>query len=222
MARRELPRPKQQEFLALMLKDTQRLNTLINAILEMPALEHKKIAHQFSVHAAGPLLQQLFQEAREQFQLEEEALAVRGSLHCQCVADRNALQIVIFNLIDNSIKYRHGPVRITVTLSCSEKNVVILFADQGVGIEERELKKIFDKFYRINSAASPSVKGTGLGLYWVQEIIRYHGGEITVSSPGPFKGAMFRIELPIYRISKRRYIERLLANSKKEVPDGEA
>lgn len=221
MARRELPRPKQEEFLALMLKDSQRLNALINAILEMPALEHKRIAHQFSVHAAGPLLHNLLQEAREQFQLEEQALTINGVLRCQCVADKNALRIVLFNLIDNSIKYSHGPVRITVSLSSSDKSIEILFADQGIGIEEHEQKKIFHKFYRISSETIPNVKGTGLGLYWVKEIMKYHGGDITVSSPGSFKGSVFRLELPIYRLSKRRHIERLLAKSRKERGDEE-
>ncbi|HOT97316.1 MAG TPA: HAMP domain-containing sensor histidine kinase [bacterium] len=221
MARRELPRPKQEEFLALMLKDTQRLNSLINAILEMPALEQKRIAHKFAVHAANPLFYGLFEEAREQFQIEEEVLTVQGTLPCQCVADRNALRIALFNLIDNSIKYRHGPLRISISLRCTEKTIQILFADQGIGIEEGEQKKIFDKFYRSHSDALPSVRGTGLGLYWVREIMRFHGGEITVSSPGRYGGSVFRLELPIYRLSKRRQIEKLLAKSRRKGSDGE-
>jgi len=216
MTRRELPRPQQEKFLGLMAKDAERLNTLINAILEIPALEHKKIAHQFAVHAAGPLIHHLFEEARAQFLLDEEALSVHGALPCQCVADRNALRIALFNLIDNSIKYRHGPVRVEVTLRCSGRMIEIIFADQGIGIAEKEQKKIFDKFYRIDSLKSPHVTGTGLGLYWVREIIRYHGGDISAASPGPLKGTVFRIELPIYRLSRQRYVEKLLALSSRE------
>ncbi len=222
MVRRELPRQKQEEFLALMLKDTQRLNTLINAILEMPALEHKKIAHHFNIVEAGPLLRRLLDQAREQFQLDEKAITVQGDAPCPCVVDENALRIVLYNLIDNSIKYRHGPVHITVVLACGEKNMTIEYSDLGVGWEANEQNKVFDKFYRINSETSPNVKGTGLGLYWVKEIIKYHGGKIAAASPGPYKGAMFHIELPIYSRSKRRYVEKLLKKSKKEVKRGDA
>ncbi len=222
MARRELARPKQQELLALMLNDTQRLNTLINAILEMPALEQKKIAHRFEVVESGPLLRQLLDEARTQFQLAHPALTLLGDAPCPCVADRNALRIVFFNLIDNSIKYRHGQPHITVTLGCHEKTLTIDYADQGVGWEEPEHKKIFDKFYRITSSNSPNVKGTGLGLYWVREIIRYHGGSITAASPGLYKGARFHIELPIYSRSRRRYLRKLLKSGRQQEAHGAA
>lgn len=210
LARRELPREKQQEFLAIMLADAQRLNMLINAILEIPALEHKKIARHFQIVEAGPTLQRLAASAREQFQLDDQALVVQGEAPCRCVLDEEAMRIVLCNLIDNSIKYRHGSVRITITMSCSEKTLHIDCADKGIGWDESEEKKLFDKFYRIESERVPNVKGTGLGLYWVREIIKYHGGSITAHSPGPWQGAIFSIELPIYSRSKRRYMKRLL------------
>jgi signal transduction histidine kinase len=124
------------------------------------------------------------------------------------------MRIVFNNLIDNAIKYSAQPVSIDVKVYCSAKHVSIEIKDQGVGISVRDQKRIFNKFERIDSQDSPSVKGTGLGLYWVREIIRYHGGKISIQSEGTNRGTTFKIELPVYRASKKRYIKNLLKISK--------
>ena len=79
-------------------------------------------------------------------------------------------------------------------------------------------KKIFNKFQRLDTPESPNVKGTGLGLYWVKDIVEYHGGKISVYSEGINQGSTFKIALPIYKTSKIRYINRLLRSSKKNKP----
>ena len=210
MNAREVPRRKQKEFIALMLKDTNRLNKLINSILVISELEQKKIAYDYHIYLAESLISSLIDEAIEQFKLPKKAVNIEGSAPCECVVDKNALKIVFDNLIDNSIKYTTKPVQITVSLKCTSKTIVIEFSDQGIGISSKEQKKIFNKFHRIYHSGVPSVKGTGLGLYWVKEIIKYHGGKIKVFSKGQNTGTTFRIELPIYRISKKRYINKLL------------
>ena len=88
--------------------------------------------------------------------------------------------------------------------------MLIEFADKGIGSEQKNLKKIFNKFQRIDNKNIPNVKGTGLGLFWVKEIIKFHGGRILAFSEGTNKGTSFIIELPIYQSSKRFYINRLL------------
>ncbi len=210
LQRHALARAKQKEFLTLMLKDCQRLNSLINSILEIPALEHKKIAHQFTVENAEKLAHRLVAEAREQFQLSAEVTPIAGHADCPCAVDINAMRIVLFNLVDNSLKYRHGPFQLSITLDCDDKNFIMTLQDQGIGIPIGEGKNVFKKFYRIDHPSSPSVKGTGLGLYWVKEIVRYHGGSVSLFSAGRNKGASFRIVLPRYDASKRRSIEKLV------------
>jgi len=212
---RKVPPHRQKEFIALMSKDATRLNRLINSILDICRMEQKKIAHNFEVYDAQSLIEALIKEAREQYKLNDERLSKKGRLSCQVVADRNALLIVINNLVDNSIKYTDGPVEIEIDLSQTEKNVVIKFSDKGVGINPRHQKKVFQKFHRIHELNVPSVKGTGLGLYWVREIVRSHGGRVNVNSAGLNKGTSFTIELPIYPTSKRRYVERLLKITRK-------
>ena len=210
LQQRDVPPVKQQEFVRLMLRDSDRLNSLINAILDIPILENKKIAHHFLVIEAEGLLRNLIKEAEEQFQLPPDAITIKGEAAVPCVVDVNSLRIVVCNLIDNGIKYCGRPLRMTVTLSQNGKNMTASFRDEGIGIPKEEWQNIFKKFYRIYDNDSPSVKGTGLGLYWINEIIKYHGGTVTVYSDGKFQGTTFHINLPIYRASKHRYIEKLI------------
>jgi len=211
----DLDKSRQKQFISMMLKDSNRLNRLINAILEIPALEQKKIAHNYHVYTIGPLIKELVRDTAEQFKLSEEAIKVQGSGDCRCVVDRNALKIVLDNLIDNSIKYSTGSVKITLTMHCGPQHFTLDYKDLGVGISAPDQKRVFDKFYRIQNYQSPNVKGTGLGLYWTREIIRYHGGKISVNSKGRNKGTSFHIELPIFQASKNRYIQKLLKIAQK-------
>jgi signal transduction histidine kinase len=126
------------------------------------------------------------------------------------------MQIVFDNLTDNAMKYSSSPVSIAVTLKSTEKQNIIEFCDRGIGISIKDQKTIFNKFHRVYNKNIPNVKGTGLGLYWVKEIIRLHGGRISVKSDGPGKGTIFIIELPIYKISKILYIKSLLRQTAKK------
>lgn len=207
---RDLARGKQKEFIALMMKDAKRLNSLINSILSISGLEQKQIAHDFEIHDADFLIRKLISESVQQLKVNKSAVTISGSAICQCVIDRNALKIVIDNLIDNAIKYSHKNVKLSIELSCVQKAFVVKFIDQGIGISLKDQKNIFKKFHRINNPSSPNVKGTGLGLYWVNEIIKYHGGKITVFSEGFNKGSTFIINLPIYKAAKKRHINFLL------------
>ncbi len=207
---RDVPAQKRNEFIELMTKDANRLQNLINSILEISMLEQKKVSHNYQVYDADNLIEKLVGESAEQFNLPPGTIKVEGHADCNCAADKSALKIVFDNLIDNSIKYTRDKAEISIRTFRSAKNILIEFKDNGIGIPAQELKKIFNKFYRIDDKNIPSVKGTGLGLYWVREIIKNHGGKITAASKGQNAGTAFKIELPIYKVSKKRFINRLI------------
>lgn len=212
---RTVPAERQKVFFDLMLKDAKRLNNLINAILDISRLEQKRIAHNFQICSAENTLHQLIQEAVEQFKLTTDAITVTGHAPCEWVIDRDALRIVFNNLVDNAIKYSPEVVHLTLKLSSNPRQVMLEFSDQGIGIASRDQKSIFKKFTRVQSVYNPNVKGTGLGLYWVKEIIKHHYGKITVYSAGLHQGTTFRLELPIYCAANRRVINKLLRRSER-------
>jgi two-component system phosphate regulon sensor histidine kinase PhoR len=195
---RSVPAEKQKEFIGMMIKDAGRLKNLINSILEISALEQKKIAHDFQIYAVNPLINELMNDVVEQFNLPHSSVEIKGRADCECMVDKNALKIVLNNLCDNAIRYSKDPIRIRVKLKTQFSKIIIDFSDNGIGIPSSELKNVFNKFYRIYGDNVPNVKGTGLGLYWVREIIRNHGGKISAFSDGVDKGSTFRIELPVY------------------------
>ena len=223
---KEVPNEKRREFYDMMKKDTDRLKKLISSILEISKLEQKRIAHNYHIYNANDIIKDLVNNSANQFRISPGKVRFEGSANYKCVIDREAMQIVFDNLLSNSIKYSPEEVDITVKLSHDEKYILIDFGDKGIGINSGDQKKIFGKFQRIANANIPNVKGTGLGLYWAREIIKFHGGKIYVFSQGIGTGATFRIRLPIYQTTKNIYINSLLRRTAKnqkilETSDGE-
>ena len=214
---RNVPEAKRKEFIDLMIQDADRLKNLINSILEISMLEQKKVAHNFQVYNATEIMTKLLSESIDQFKLSPEMIKIKGSAECDCVIDERAIKMVFDNLIDNAKKYSIGKLRIKVKLKSQLRKFIIEFSDNGIGIPQSQLKNVFHKFHRIYNSKVPNVKGTGLGLYWVKEILRYHGGKITVSGEGDSKGVSFRIELPVYYSTEGGITKRLLKRTEKRL-----
>jgi two-component system, OmpR family, phosphate regulon sensor histidine kinase PhoR len=216
LKKRHVPEERQTEFIDQMLRDATRLKNLINSILKVAVLEKKKDIFECRVFAAEELVRKLFKEVLQQFKLPPETVSFRGSVPFDCVIDENAFRVVFANLVDNALKYSVEPLQLIVALSGGVKTIHIDVIDNGIGISSKEQKRIFQKFYRVEHSQVPNVKGTGLGLYWVREIIKLHGGSISVFSEGHDTGSTFKIELPIYQVSKTRYLNRLLKWAKQK------
>lgn len=214
MTTREVPQQRQQQFLGLMQNDVNRLNDLINSVLYLSGFENKKTAsmypHNYHIYNADTIIRELISQAAERQKIEAGAVHIKGALPCRCVVDKNWLGIVFDNLLNNARKYSEQELVIDVQLSCSGKDIIIDIRDNGIGIATKNLKRIFHKFQRLNKSNSPNVKGTGLGLYWVREIIKYHGGKVSAHSQGIGHGSTFRIALPVYKATRRRHIRQLL------------
>ncbi len=207
---RHVETDRQNEFIKTMLTDAERLKNLINSILKIAVLEQKRDIFECHIYQADRVIRSIVEESRQHFRLNCRQVEMTGAAADLCVIDKNALKIVFDNLMDNAIKYGVQPVQIRIALSVQRKRIRIQFTDNGVGIFPAEQKRIFQKFYRITSNHAPNVKGTGLGLYWAREIIKYHGGAIRVQSDGRNRGTRFIIELPIYKKAKTRYLNTLL------------
>jgi len=209
---RDVPAEKQKEFVNSMLQDSKRLQNLIDSILEISALEQKRIAHNFEVYTSGEIFNKLLNESKTQFKIDDSSFIINGNPEAKCILDPAAIKIVIDNLIDNAIKYSTNKIKIEVDLKQTGNKVFISFKDNGIGIPVDEQKQVFNKFHRIYRKDIPSVKGTGLGLYMVKGIIKVHGGKISVKSDGINAGCTFIIELPVFNGSNQKYLQKLLSN----------
>ena len=199
---RNVPQEKQNQFVDYMLQDAKRLHKLINSILEISSLEQKKVSHDFQEYNADKLIRSNLANAYERYKVPADAIKIQGQAGCTILADEEAINIVIDNLIENAIKYSAESVDIHVNLECRNSKFITKITDKGIGIPSSEHKNIFKKFYRIYGEQVPSVKGTGLGLYWVKEILKHHKGKVSVQSEGINKGSTFLVELPVYKKNK--------------------
>lgn len=104
----------------------------------------------------------------------------------------------LFNLLDNAVKYSEDPIGISVKTTVDRNQFIIAIKDQGIGISKKAQKNLFDKFYRVSQGDVYQNKGLGLGLYYTEQIIKAHQGEISVESE-PGKGSTFLIKIPLDR-----------------------
>ena len=115
-------------------------------------------------------------------------------------SDYQALHRVISALVHNALKYSPPDKKaIEVSLESDSHNALVAIRDEGYGIEPAEQKKIFDRFYRGAGEQTRLVKGTGLGLFLVREVVQVHGGKIRVKSGGAGQGATFIVKLPLVK-----------------------
>jgi two-component system sensor histidine kinase SenX3 len=140
-------------------------------------------------------------EAVDTTHLEAEArrirLEVRGQHGLVVLGDEDQLATAVRNLIANAINYSPDHTRVTIGVSMVEQVVEVSVADQGIGIPERDLERIFERFYRVDPARSRATGGTGLGLSIVKHVSANHGGEVRVwSSEG--SGSTFTLRLPAH------------------------
>ena len=117
---------------------------------------------------------------------------------CDIYADKSKLNQVIYNLMENAVKYTQASGVIRVSLQRQGRNAIFKVSDNGPGIPKENLPHIVDRFYRVDKARSREKGGTGLGLSIVHQLVLLHGGAISVESEEG-KGATFIVELPLHQ-----------------------
>ena len=193
MQRKKLSEEQAQVLLENGINDTDRLNNLVSDLLLSARLEstYQLNTELFSLEV---LIDECVQFLKQKF---PSAIIKVNLIHemPEMLADYSAIRSVIINLLENAIKYSDSVPEINIGLTSTKERCNIEISDIGIGIAPNERKKIFEKFYRIGNEDQRKTKGTGLGLYIVDQIVRAHNGTITVSSNQP-KGTIFNIFLP--------------------------
>lgn len=186
---------KLQHLVTLMKGDTERLHGLISNLLTAGRLEHKDA----SLNRQRGNLSQLIESYLQQ---ESAAFPQPGRLSWQVepelIADfeAEALETALRNLLENAVLYADGPPKIDIRLQRDNGMAHLQFADQGRGIDPKYRKKVFRMFYRIRRS-DRTIRGSGLGLYIVRNVVRLHGGKVWLESPGSGLGTTFHLLLPL-------------------------
>lgn len=185
-----------QPLLQMITHENDRLKIHIDKVLDLATIENERHVIKKELCHIHALIRQLAEVA------EQRLLQVGGvwALHLQAEqdevwADASHLRNAIDNLIDNAIKYGGSPPIVSLTTTWQDGKIHICVADQGIGMAENELSRIFDKFYRIQHGDLHPVKGFGLGLSYVRQVAKTHQGSIQVEST-LHEGSRFTLILP--------------------------
>lgn len=184
------------KFLQTIEKHADRLTYLIEDLLTISKLESGQIVMNLQRVELGPVVARVLEDL--QSRAEEKGITLQNLLpeDIEVKADGDRLEQVLFNLVDNAIKY--GKNNGEVSVSCQivdDKLVQLSVRDDGPGIPEEAKERVFERFYRIDRARSREAGGTGLGLSIVKHIVQSHGGEVWVESELG-KGSTFCFTLP--------------------------
>ncbi|MHC4143337.1 MAG: ATP-binding protein [Planctomycetota bacterium] len=188
---------RRQRYYDVLLEQSERLSLLIDNILDFARMEEGKKEFEFEMVDIGPLLEEIVstiqqQVRHEKFTVEAEIDAPLPSIQ----VDRAAITQAITNLIDNAIKYSAGAKKVLVRGFTENQYLIIAVHDFGVGIKPEEIDRVFERFYRGGDELTRTVKGSGLGLTLVKQIVEAHHGSVHVESE-PGRGSTFSILLPL-------------------------
>ena len=193
----DVSREEALDFVETMLADTERLSGLIDTILEAGSTEPKSMQLQLQLVEMKPFLLELMAGYQRQFQEKEFDARLEIKDAPTLNLDKQAIRMVFNNLIGNALRYSSRGVPFTIRMRNQGKYCEIEFADSGIGLSQKDFKKIFRKFYRVQNRESQNIEGAGLGLFISREILKNHKGKIQVFSEGKGKGSTFKVFLPL-------------------------
>jgi signal transduction histidine kinase len=188
---------RRQQYYDVLLEQSERLALLTDNILSLAKIEEGRAEFAFETTDMSALLTNIVSSFRERVRHEGFDIELKVQTPIPVIAvDRTALSQAITNLIDNAVKYSGESRRVEVSASADEQSAVISVQDFGIGIKKEDIDKVFERFFRGGDELTRTVKGSGLGLTLVKEIIEAHRGKVQVESE-PGKGSVFTIRLPL-------------------------
>ncbi len=194
----EMESELRSEFLMDVNKEIDRLNLIISDLLTLVSMDAKTMRLNREACSLAQLVSDTAHRLMPMAQQRRQEIKLQLSDNCEMYADSAKLIQVVYNLMDNALKYTQEGGIIRVRLIRSGRDAILTVTDNGPGIPKEDQAHIFDRFYRVDKARGRDSGGTGLGLAIVHQMVLMHGGSVSVDSEEGH-GATFTVELPIHQ-----------------------
>lgn len=189
-----------KRFLQKVLSNTNRLTYLVQDILSLARIESDSDHFQLEILAWEPLIRAVVRQYEGSFRDKSLKPIIKTSPDLKVYADRESMIQILDNLVSNAIRYSQFGGEITISTIQTKELGVLEVSDTGIGIPEKDLDRIFERFYRVDKDRSRSLGGTGLGLSIVKHLCSGMSGQVSVNSI-PGKGSSFFVSLPIRHLA---------------------
>jgi two-component system phosphate regulon sensor histidine kinase PhoR len=186
---------RSKEYLDISANELQRLSLLVDKVLKLSMFENKGIDLKYEPLNMQALIQEVASSMRLQFEKKNAAISISSEGDSCLEGDRLHLVSVIFNLLDNALKYSYDNPRININTIDKDNKLSLIITDDGIGIPQEYREKVFEKFFRVPTGNLHNAKGYGLGLSYVAQVVKKHNGTIKVE-PMEGGGSKFVIVLP--------------------------
>ncbi len=187
---------KRQEYLGIAQSEIQRLALLVDKVLKTSGLSNQDAKLKIEKFDLYELVKQVLDTLKFQFgKMSAKVNMYTAGEDFVIEADKLHLTGLVHNLVDNALKYGGQHPNVDLNLTQQNGKITITVTDHGIGIPEEYQEKIFDKFFRVPSGDTHNIKGHGLGLSYVAQVVREHGGTIAVKSEAG-QGSTFTVTLP--------------------------
>ncbi|MAQ17212.1 MAG: hypothetical protein CMN30_20760 [Sandaracinus sp.] len=198
MARPDLPEDKRAGLHNMMLGDVERLTAFIDDVLQSTRLASGgSVGINLSDVKIRDLAERISESSARRHQRSLGLVRIAIDAEMEVVTDEAALEIVLKNLVDNALKYSPPDAPVDIVARRDERGrAIVEVRDRGMGIERRHLKRVFNRFFRVQKPEVRQRRGTGLGLFVVSALVRNMGGRVEAESEGEGKGTTMRITLP--------------------------
>jgi signal transduction histidine kinase len=194
MTNYSLPEAKQKQLSEMINSESKRLARLIQTFLDVERLGEGQMELKHEVFAAADVVETCVQRVRPLADRKHIAITCDTTVEGTLTGDRELMEYAFYNLLTNAVKYSPAETRISVTAERKGKELRLAVRDQGIGMDAKELKSIFQKFYRTKRAEQSGEVGTGIGLSIVEQIVTHHHGRMEVTSE-PGQGSCFTMVL---------------------------
>lgn len=196
MSRYKLPEEKRGELSAMINSESKRLSRIIQTFLDVERLAEGQMELKKEVFPAAAVVGTCMARVAPIAERKNIALTLDTPVEGTLTGDRELMEYALYNLLTNAVKYSRPETHVRVLSTTKGHELSLSVQDEGIGMDAKELKKIFQKFYRTKRAEQSGEAGTGIGLSIVQQIVTHHGGRIGVTST-PGKGSCFTMVLTV-------------------------